>query len=229
MGEHVKEGSRAMDKDGSGWLTKENLAQGLLDLGVQQDPETLFSLLDMDQNNHISYTEFLAGALRTNDYNADRLLEGTFQMFDLDGDGTISARELRMMLSGDGPLVDVLPDGQTIDQIIEAIGNDQGVITFDNMRDYFAQIDGISSSAAPKGAAHKVVTKSDSLKELLTELDASCPSVVPDDVVLRSGSDAKRPGIDTPTVQRWLSDELEVAKAKLGDNSQCREAITSLL
>ena len=57
-----------------------------------------------------------AAAPRAGDVS-ERLVACVFDMFDLDSDGYISMHELRLMLSGDGPLVDVLPDGQTVEQV----------------------------------------------------------------------------------------------------------------
>eukprot|EP00971_Amphidinium_carterae_P316129 6283978-Amphidinium_carterae.1 len=128
-----------MDSDNSGMISTEELASGLRKLGNGQDPELLMSMLDMDQSGEISYTEFLAAALQQDQDLTERRVQYAFEMFDLDNDGCISAHELRQMLSGDGPLVEVLPDGQTVDQVMNVISNGTGIITLNQFRDYLMQ------------------------------------------------------------------------------------------
>jgi len=127
---------KQLDKSKCGRLTLEQLAEGLQRLGIKQDPQALMSILDLDQNGYVSYTEFLAGVLSTREDLPERLLLEAFETFDLDGDGTISMNELRAMLSGDGPRVDVLPDGQTVEDIMEEVSDGEGMITFEKFRAY---------------------------------------------------------------------------------------------
>eukprot|EP00972_Heterocapsa_arctica_P076465 11279992-Heterocapsa_arctica.AAC.1 len=56
---------RFIDTSKSGRLTQEQLAEGLKMLSIDQDPEQLMAILDMDRNGYVSYTEFCAGALST--------------------------------------------------------------------------------------------------------------------------------------------------------------------
>merc|ERR1712176_396610 len=125
-----------IDEDKSGRLSQEQLARGLVKLGIKQDAAELMEILDMDKNGYISYTEFMAGALSSDVDISKKLLHQAFDMFDLDGDGYISMYELRLMLSGDGPLVEVLPDGYTVDQLMEEIGDSSGSISFEHFKDY---------------------------------------------------------------------------------------------
>lgn len=75
------------------------------------------------KDGQVSYTEFVAGALRLSDLDpkrCDRLLRYAFEVFDLDGDGGLDMTELSLMLSGaEGHLADVLPDGSTVEQVME--------------------------------------------------------------------------------------------------------------
>merc|ERR1719446_203021 len=99
--------------------------------------------MDMDQNGYISYTEFLAGAIRTNQDLTDRQVKYAFDMFDLDGDGRISFHELQKMLSGDGPLVDVLPDGQTVRQLMDGLCDGDSFVTFEQFRKYMGDVSSV--------------------------------------------------------------------------------------
>merc|ERR1719277_2768974 len=130
---------KKIDLTKSGRLTLEQLEEGLRILGIDQDAKALMTILDMDQNGFVSYTEFLAGVLSTDVGLSDRLVREAFDMFDLDGDGFVSRQELKVMLSGSGPLVEVLPDGHTIDEVMQDIGGEQGFITYTNFRDYLQE------------------------------------------------------------------------------------------
>jgi serine/threonine protein kinase len=132
---------QSIDTDKSGCLSFEQFSAGLEQLGIQEDPAALMAILDVDQNGSISYTEFLAGTLLGNGGDSDslpeRMLKEAFSLFDLDGDGSISMHELRVMLSGDGPLVEVLPDGNTVDQIMQEVSNnEEGVISYAEFASY---------------------------------------------------------------------------------------------
>lgn len=129
---------RDMDIDMSGYLTVEELKKGLQRLSIRQDAGALMTILDLDQDGMVSYTEFLAGALRLEEKNAERLLRYAFHVFDVDGDGFIDEQELRLMLSGDGMSFD-LPDGQTVEQVMEEISKGEGRINFTDFQEYLAK------------------------------------------------------------------------------------------
>ncbi|CAE8628548.1 unnamed protein product, partial [Polarella glacialis] len=127
-----------LDEDLSGLLSREELRVGLIKLGVRQDPAALMAVMDLDQDGYISYTEFLAAALRLEEERGDRLMRYAFSMFDLDGDGYISMQELRQLLSGEGPLADVLPDGHTVEEVMDDVSKGEGRISFARFRSYLA-------------------------------------------------------------------------------------------
>lgn len=64
-----------LDKDKSGSLDVKELQQGLHVLGIHEDPSTLLSIMDMDQNGSIEYTEFIAAALKIDADLNDRLIQ----------------------------------------------------------------------------------------------------------------------------------------------------------
>lgn len=94
--------------------------------------------IDVDHDGATSYTEFLAAVLEMQGKLVDDLLRHAFSVFDVDRDGRITLDELRAILSGDGPLVAVLPDGQRVEDIIRAIDTSHdGAISFGEFRAYF--------------------------------------------------------------------------------------------
>lgn len=152
--------------------------------------------------------------------DADRLVEETFKVFDLDGDGFISMQELKMMISGDGPLVEVLPDGQTVEQIMAVAGNDQGLITFSSLCSYLSNVE-----RRAKGQDNRPVRSSQpkdrNVDDLLAMLaDDSKESAVEEG---RKGQPSKDRNAS------WLSEHLAHASAQLREGNGNTAACGALL
>eukprot|EP00913_Durusdinium_trenchii_P033677 g31526.t1 len=109
-----------------------------------RDPQRLMSILDMDQNGRISYTEFLAAVLSTSETLPESMVQEAFDVFDVDGDGQISLSELRVMLSGQGKGCHddtlVLPNGQTVDDVMEEIAGGKQSISFQDFVAYIGEV-----------------------------------------------------------------------------------------
>jgi len=197
---HLYEVFQSLDKDKTGYLSMDELTQGLAVLGSESDPKTLMAVMDMDQSGHISYTEFLAGALRADEDLNDRLLQYAFDMFDLDGDKFISMHELKLMLSGDGPLVDVLPDGHTVSQVMDELGEGEGRVTFEQFRKYMGNVKSKESSM-PRRKEDADEGPQNTVAMLIRDLDHE------EDDVKGGGDDAKQ--VDAfPAFHAWLADLL---------------------
>ena len=85
----LKETFKALDKDGNGTITIEELTTGL---GHKEDAETLIELLkgaDTDGSGSIDYTEFIAATLDAQTYTRNDYLRTAFDMFDKDKSGKI--------------------------------------------------------------------------------------------------------------------------------------------
>jgi calcium-dependent protein kinase len=98
-----------LDKDGNGKLTKEELVQEYSKTMSREKAEeisnTVIEKLDQDNDGMIDYTEFLVSCQeRQKNISLDNL-EIAFKMFDADGNGEISAQEIRDVLS-DGVIDD---------------------------------------------------------------------------------------------------------------------------
>ena len=85
---------QALDRNGDGSITFEELKQGL---GHKENAETLLELLkaaDVDGSGSIDYTEFIAATLDAQVYMRDDYLRTAFSMFDKDGSGKIDKDEI---------------------------------------------------------------------------------------------------------------------------------------
>ena len=93
----------AIDVNGDGSLSMEEIEQGLKRLKVQNIDELLESLkaADTDNSGTIDYTEFIAATLDSQVYMKDQYLKAAFDMFDKDGSGAIDNKEVIELLNGD--------------------------------------------------------------------------------------------------------------------------------
>ena len=97
----LKETFMALDKNGDGSLTFEELKSGL---GHKENAETLIELLkgaDTDNSGSIEYTEFIAATMDAQVYLRDDYMRTAFDMFDKDGSGKIDKAELVGILSNE--------------------------------------------------------------------------------------------------------------------------------
>lgn len=108
----VREQFLAMDTDNSGTITMGELRTVLQNqLGVgENELLTIFSALDSHHDEEIHYSDFLAAMVSTRIELHDDLLWTTFQKFDTDHSGYITASDLREILgdSFEGAQVDEL-------------------------------------------------------------------------------------------------------------------------
>lgn len=124
----LKKVFQALDKNGDGRLSKEELMEGykstLGTFDLEQKIIEVISKVDSDGNGFVDYTEFIQATLHNEILTSTKNLQAAFRAFDRDGSGRISASELRSLLS-DGALSE---DALWMDVIKEVDQNGDGEI-----------------------------------------------------------------------------------------------------
>ena len=93
---------RQFDTNGDGVLSKQEVMEGykayLGDMEAEKEAERIMQEVDLDKSGTIDYNEFILAALNRQKVLNKEKLEATFKMFDKDGNGKISADEIRIIL-----------------------------------------------------------------------------------------------------------------------------------
>lgn len=100
----LREAFTAIDVNGDGLLTLEELSSGLKRAGLTSVPSELQLIMDgidSDNSGVIDYTEFLAATIDRRSYLHEDVCWTAFNVFDLDQDGTITQDELQQVLQND--------------------------------------------------------------------------------------------------------------------------------
>jgi calcium-dependent protein kinase len=99
-----------LDVNNDGKLSLEEIAQGYKKIYGSKTPEydakLIFESVDADHNGYIGYEEFIRATVDRNKILTDQKLESAFRLFDKNGDGFISAVEIKEVLGKDTKLND---------------------------------------------------------------------------------------------------------------------------
>lgn len=122
---------RALDKNGDGHLSKDEILEGYEEhFGVpinEEDVDKMIKNVDIDGNGCIEYTEFVMATMNEKNMVTNDKLQAAFKMFDKDSSGTITADEIKDVLGFDSSL-----SSKALDQIIKEVDeNGDGVIQYD--------------------------------------------------------------------------------------------------
>merc|ERR1719281_91279 len=100
----LRETFMALDENGDGLLTVNEMKEGLNRCGLKEIPPDLQQIMtevDSDGSGVIDYTEFLAATLDKKVYMAEDICWQAFRIFDRNGDGKIDKSEIAKVLNDD--------------------------------------------------------------------------------------------------------------------------------
>merc|ERR1712086_669278 len=122
---------RAMDVNGDGKLSKEEIKNGYLEffgkMMTDEDVDEMFAKVDADGSGEIDYSEFVVATMNEKNLLSNNKLQTAFKMFDKDGGGSISTDEIRQVLSFGQNL-----DEKVVNDIIKQVdANGDGEISFE--------------------------------------------------------------------------------------------------
>jgi len=131
----LKEIFLAIDKNGDGTLSFEEIEEGLQKLKIQdwQDILEVLKEADTDKSGKIDYTEFIAATLDSQVFLKEEYLKAAFDMFDKDGSGKIENSEIVALLSGEE--LKGLASTEAVEVAIKEIdANGDGQIDFEEFK-----------------------------------------------------------------------------------------------
>jgi len=120
----------ALDKNGKGKLSKEDLVHGYKQIYgdlVEATPEVekIMKTVDLNNSGFIDYTEFAVAAIDKKTVLSKERLEAAFKMFDKDGSGKISLAEIKEALKGN----EEIQESKWQEVIKEAKAGETGEVT----------------------------------------------------------------------------------------------------
>lgn len=129
----VKNAFSLFDKDGDGSITKKELGVALRSIGQnpsESDLNEMISTLDEDGNGTIEFKEFVSIMVseRTKNATNEEEIKRVFRVFDSDGDGQITAVEIKKAMTALGEKV---TDKEVKDMIRQADVDGDGFVNFD--------------------------------------------------------------------------------------------------
>lgn len=161
----VKEMFEAIDEDNSGFITVDELREGLRKKGAElalEEVKNMVDSIDVNGNQKIDYEEFLAATMHLNKLSREEVMHKAFCYFDKDGSGFISKEELSEALKEVGEVVD-------LDVIMADVDiNNDGMIDYEEFCIMMRRNDMEQLKEASKVLKNKIMHSPDSnfLKEL---------------------------------------------------------------
>jgi len=129
----LRETFMALDDNGDGLLTPNEMKEGLAKAGLKDIPADLQQIMeevDADGSGVIDYTEFLAATLDRKAYIQEDVCWSAFRVFDRNGDGKISQSEIEQVL-GSGDVEEAMGLQAVADLMKEIDANGDGEIDFE--------------------------------------------------------------------------------------------------
>jgi calcium-dependent protein kinase len=101
--EQIDKVFRAMDINGDGRLSKDEIQQGFGQYFGRslndKEVDEMFEKVDADGSGEIDYSEFVVATMNEKNLLSNNKLQTAFKMFDKDGGGSISTDEIKQVLS----------------------------------------------------------------------------------------------------------------------------------
>ena len=101
--EQIDKVFRAMDTNGDGKLSKEEIKNGYSEYFGRtlndNEIDEMFDKVDSDKSGAIDYSEFVVATMNEKNLLSNNKLQTAFKMFDKDGGGSISTEEIKQVLS----------------------------------------------------------------------------------------------------------------------------------
>lgn len=122
----LKEAFLALDTEKNGFLTFEEVEEGLRRAGFNPASQEIASIMrntDVVGDGRINYTEFIAATLDFKATLDEEALQSAFQLFDIDNSGFITVEDLKEVLNASGRY---MMDGQ-IGAILREVGTAEGI------------------------------------------------------------------------------------------------------
>jgi len=143
--QHLKEVFVSLDKNQDGVLTFNELSAGVASLegdttkAVVKELEEVMADIDTDASASLEYTEFIAATLNRRSFQEESTLWSAFCLFDKDGSGAISKKELEDILTNQEEVKDLM-EGPTVTKILADVDGDaDGSINFQEFMDMMRQ------------------------------------------------------------------------------------------
>lgn len=130
----------AMDVNFDGVIDREELADGLRKMGLEnpeEECERIFKISDLDDNGYLEFKEWCTAAMDKEKMMKKSRLWAAFKMLDKDGNGKITYDEIRDQLD-----FDAHDDNDQIfkDMIAEIDGDGDGEIDFEEFEQMMYEI-----------------------------------------------------------------------------------------
>merc|ERR1712039_119519 len=129
----LKEQFQAMDANGDGMLSVQELTEGMKKGGLKNIPadlQLIIQEIDSDKSGQIDYTEFISAALDKRQYIQRDVCWSAFCQFDKNGDGKLSMDELKLVLETEG--VSSIKNNRELEDLIKEVDKDgNGEIDFE--------------------------------------------------------------------------------------------------
>ncbi|KAI3696835.1 hypothetical protein L6452_29415 [Arctium lappa] len=146
----LKQMFKMIDTDNSGYITFEELKDGLSSLGANLEESEIHDLMqaaDIDNNGAIDYEEFIAATLHFNKVDKEDSLYAAFSYFDKDGSGYITVNEIQQSCKELG-----IDDAQVEEIIKEADQNNDGRIDYNEFVTMMQRGSATSGKRQPKNS-----------------------------------------------------------------------------